>query len=494
MTRNIYILLIIPWKTLRYSKTNKEWRINFMRRTRRTNQSSTWNPYPRASNNYHTACAGEIIGLEPPPPSANIRVNPYFLLDGNSKRVNDKPESFSTEPKLGGEVKWAINPHTVLDLTFNTDLAQADVDRQVNNLTRFSVFFPERRQFFLENASLFNAGLPESIQPFFSKKIGLDPTGNPVPIDAGVRLVSRDQNRNFNGMVVRQRENINSPAASYVIGRYCKNFSNQSRVVALITSKLQDARDTLAATQNFTYTGDAFLRFSYALTWNVVGSASTITKKQNGYSFVSQLQHASNQWYLYYWQTLVDKNYDPQVGFVYYRNIVNTDFGGYRIFRKLWMPKPLRQVDSGFYYHMFHRASDGKLLQVELEAFPLFFVFLSGAFANFYIVLPWQFLPEDISIVGFPIGTGNYQYTRYRFSYGNDQSKKFSYSLRYETGNYYNGQLDSWVASARYSPLPHIVLSVNYQHNESRELGDQKINETTDLVTPEMRLVLNPRL
>ena len=486
--------MAIPWKTLRYPKINTEWGINFMRRARRSNQSSTWNPYPRATNNYRMSYAGKITGLEPPPQSANIRINPFFLLDGNSKRVNDVSESSSIEPKLGGEIKWAINPHTVLDLTFNTDFAQADVDRQVNNLTRFSVFFPERRQFFLENASLFNVGLSESIQPFFSRKIGLDPAGNPIPLDAGVRLVSRDQNRNFGGMIVRQRANAGFPAATYAIGRYSKNFGNQSRVGGIITSKLQDAQDTVAATQNFTYTGDAFFRFSDALTWNVVGSASTTTNKDNGYSAVSQLEYSSNQWSLYYWQTLVDKNYDPQVGFIYDRNIINTDFGGYRIIRKAWVPKPFRQVDPGFYYHMFHRASDGKLLQIELEAFPLYFVFLSGAFAHFFVIPTWQFLPEDISIVGIPIAVGDYHYTRYRFNYGNDQSKKFAYSLRYETGGYYNGKLDSWSASARYSPLPQIALSVNYQHNEFSELGDQKTNKTTDLITPEMRLALNPRL
>ena len=88
---------------------------------------------------------------------------------------------------MGGDVKWALTPNTVLDATFNTDFAEADVDRQVINLTRFSVFFPEQRPFFLENASLFSAGLEREVRPFFSRRIGLDDDGTPIPIDAGLR-------------------------------------------------------------------------------------------------------------------------------------------------------------------------------------------------------------------------------------------------------------------------------------------------------------------
>jgi hypothetical protein len=103
-------------------------------------------------------------------------------------------------------MKWAINTNTIFDLTINTDFAQADADRQVNNVSRFSVFFPERRQFFLENASLFGVGISRNpdesggnmrIQPFFSRRIGLDDKGNPIPIEIGGRIVYRSDKRNF---------------------------------------------------------------------------------------------------------------------------------------------------------------------------------------------------------------------------------------------------------------------------------------------------------
>jgi len=125
-------------------------------------------------------------------------VKPYMLYSYNETRAGAKSIYSKSTVKPGGDIKWAINPNTLLDLTFNTDFAQADVDRQVNNINRFSVFFPERRQFFLENAGLFTVGVdPLSnsqadysirIQPFFSRAIGLDPGGNPLNIDAGEML------------------------------------------------------------------------------------------------------------------------------------------------------------------------------------------------------------------------------------------------------------------------------------------------------------------
>src|SRR5204862_859684 len=141
---------------------------------------------------------------------------------------------------------WAINPNSILDVTINTDFAQADADWQVNNVTRFSVFFPERRQFFLENASLFGVGVRPNddasggnmrIQPFFSRRIGLDDNGNPISIDAGARCVYRSLKSNFGGMFIRQVGMGSTPATNFFIGRFSQNFGEQHRIGGLLTVK-----------------------------------------------------------------------------------------------------------------------------------------------------------------------------------------------------------------------------------------------------------------
>ncbi|HWA34420.1 MAG TPA: DUF5916 domain-containing protein, partial [Cyclobacteriaceae bacterium] len=404
-----------------------------------------------------------------------------------------KKTSSIDQPKIGGEIKWAVNPFTVMDLTFNTDFAQADVDRQVNNLTRFSVFLPERRQFFLENASLFVVGQNQTIQPFFTRQIGLS-AGAPVPIDAGIRLVSRNQKRNYGGLLMHQQATDAIGAATFAVGRYSKNFGNQNHFGGLFTAKWSDPKDSIPSQYNYTFSADAFFRLAKPLSWSLMASTSSTSNAKSGYSFTSQLSYYSNQWYGYYNQTLVDKNYDPQVGFIYDKNIVNTSFGGYRIIRKDWVPKKLRQLDPGVFFTSYHRADDGKFLQGMIEFFPLYTIFINGGWSYMYIVPTWQTLPDPINIVGIPIAVGSYYYTRYRFAYANDQSKKLAYSVNYETGGYYDGKLDSWVFSSRFSPIPNIALNVNYQYNKFEGLGVEKANLTTHLITPEMRLGLNPRV
>ena len=394
--------MAIPWKTLRYPKNSNDWGIQFSRLARRVNQKTTWSPIPRAFTPTRMDYAGLLKNIQPPPPSANIRINPYLLFSHSRSYTNKEKTNTSDDPKVGGEIKWAINPFTVLDLTFNTDFAQVDVDRQVNNLTRFSVFFPERRQFFLENASLFVIGQSQQIQPFFTRQIGLS-NGLPVPIDAGLRLVNRNQKRNYGGLIMRQREQGLASAATFAVGRYSRNFGSTNHFGGLITAKWTDPKDSIPSAYNYTFSGDAFFRLAKPLTWNLMASVSSTSRAAAGYSFTSQLTYYSNQWYGYYTQTLVSKDYDPQVGFIYDKDIMKTDFGGYRIIRKSWVPKKLRQLDPGAYFTAYHRVSDGKFLQATCEIFPFYTLFINGGWSYFYVVPTWQSLPDPISIVGMSI-------------------------------------------------------------------------------------------
>ena len=114
---------------------------------------------------------------------------PYALMDANN---SDAVPGIKTATNFGGEIKWLINTTTSLEGTINTDFAQADLDKQIINLRRSSVFLPERRQFFLENANLFSVGQDGIIQPFFSRQIGLNENGDPQKINGGLRFIHQD--------------------------------------------------------------------------------------------------------------------------------------------------------------------------------------------------------------------------------------------------------------------------------------------------------------
>jgi hypothetical protein len=177
--------MAVPFTTIRYKKGIREWGINFSRLDLKTTEKSSWAPVPRQFPTASLAYTGVLVWDTPPPDQgANISVIPY-ALGGISKNYEGN-HAATSQHKFGTDIKLGITSSLNLDLTINPDFSQVEVDRQVTNLDRFELFFPERRQFFLENGDLFANFGYASIRPFFSRRIGLG-----VPIHAGARLSGR---------------------------------------------------------------------------------------------------------------------------------------------------------------------------------------------------------------------------------------------------------------------------------------------------------------
>ena len=180
--------IAIPFKTLRYSTDKKVWGLNFVRVDQKTYEYSTWTHVPVNFKSYDLGYTGALVWDEPPPPPGkNLVMIPYSTGGVNSDKENNIP----TKASLNGgfDAKLGITPSLNLDLTLNPDFSQIEVDQQVTNLTRYNIFFPEKRSFFLENSDLFGGyGIPGFITPFYSRTIGLDSTGNSIPIIGGARL------------------------------------------------------------------------------------------------------------------------------------------------------------------------------------------------------------------------------------------------------------------------------------------------------------------
>ena len=165
----------IPFRTLRYpSRTAQTWGINFQRNIRRRNERAYWAPIPRQFNLYRLSLAGSIGGVQTPA-LRNFRITPYGL--GNVLASGRTPVDAETDFDFGGDLKYSITPSLTLDATVNTDFAQVEVDDQQVNLDRFTLFFPEKRPFFLENAGFFSVGNPGEVDLFFSRRIGIGDNG-----------------------------------------------------------------------------------------------------------------------------------------------------------------------------------------------------------------------------------------------------------------------------------------------------------------------------
>ena len=510
----------IPWQTLRYVRSAdslQTWGINFIRNRRSSNELSAWSPFPRAFTSSRVMYAGLITGLKPPPPRANIRVQPYVLLADDRYNGTEIGYSHDAKLKIGGDLKWALNPNTVLDLTLNTDFAQADVDRQVNNLTRLSVLFPERRAFFLENASLFGAGLSGNdfgeggnmtIQPFFSRTIGLatlpDGTSAPVPIDAGARLVYRSLARNYGGMLIRQRGVPGSPATDFLVGRYVENVGKQNHIGALVTLKNVHGTDTTGGRQNGTVAVDGFFRISQALSYNamVVGSLSAgdgevgnvpAMRTNQGMAGYSQLFYRSNQVVGWLTQTVVTKNFNPEMGFVSRSDVVSHSFGGFLVNRSKWLPKWVRNFEPGVFIDVYHKASTGYLQEAEWNLNPIWLTFQNAGNFGLFVNPVFQRLDNgDYRPLDLTIASGKYRYVRYAALFGTDPSKRVSISTYLETGRYYDGQLHNGRVSMILAPIPHTSFTMSSELNRFLNVGGYTGNVA--LYSIESRLAVNPRV
>lgn len=493
----------IPWQTLRYPKTDgkaaQDWGINFFRVRRSSNELSVWSPHPRSMSPLRMDYAGRMKGIIPPPPTAtNIRFIPYLLEDIRKMEGSEIGNSSNQVFKLGGEVKWALSPTTILDLTFNTDFAQADVDRQVNNISRFSVFFPERRQFFLENASLFSTGLaPVSevvggsmyIQPFFSRTIGLDARVNPIAITAGSRVVYRSEQRNIGGIFMRQGAGDGDPYTNFYVGRYSENVGAQNRIGAIVTSKQSISK------QQSTAALDAFFRFNQKLSFSGMATLTQDSRaNQDGVAAYGQFLYTTNTFTTYWTNTYVSENYNPAMGFVSRTNIASNALGIDMNVRKSWMPKWIRSWQPGVYTEFYHSLKTGKLIEQSILSGPLWFNLQNGGILGGYVLASVQNLEDTFRPVGITIKPGHYEYFRKGFLLASDPSSKYSGSFEYGWGGYYNGFLHTIDAQGRLAPIPFINLGLTWSRNSFENMGVARENKTVDLVILESRLALSPRL
>ena len=237
----------IPFRTLRYaSGAGQTWGINFQRNIRHRNEQSYWAPLPRQFNLNRLSLAGELRGLEVPPPR-NLQLNPYAL--GKALR-RDADTRATTRGDVGADLKYSVTPSLTLDLTYNTDFAQVEVDDQQINLDRFNLFFPEKRPFFLENAGLFSVGQPGELELFFSRRIGIGDDGVPIPIRGGGRLSGQVGANTHIGVLNMQTAPVDprdgqtgsvatsgTPANNYTVARVRQDLPNRSNVGAIVVNR-----------------------------------------------------------------------------------------------------------------------------------------------------------------------------------------------------------------------------------------------------------------
>ena len=327
-----YAEMRIPFTTLRYGTGGEQtWGLNFERRIRRNSEEAVWAPIPRQFNLYRVSLAGT---LDLAAPATRIMTfSPYALSDGFKDYTVATPDA-DFGSKVGADAKIGLNQSLTLDLTFNTDFAQAEVDDQQVNLTRFSLFFPEKRAFFLENAGTFSVGSGRSAELFFSRRIGLS-GGQEVPIQAGARMTGKVGNVQL-GVLNIQTGGLSipdvvtgvpqqvAPDNNFGVVRAFREWENRSRIGGIFVSRLNT---NSTSDYNLTYGLDGRLGIGQYLTFDGWAGMTTTPLPSgtpdvregfnNGeYGFSGTGNFVTRDWEVSSGYREIGSEFNPEVGFV----------------------------------------------------------------------------------------------------------------------------------------------------------------------------------
>jgi hypothetical protein len=308
----------IPLRTLRFASGKAvTWGANFQRNIRKTNEIAYWAALPIQFDLKRLSLEGTLTDLDLKTPR-NLKFIPY-VLGRATKDFNAPIPDLETKysPDFGADVKYSITPAVTLDLTYNTDFAQVEVDAQQINLDRFNLFYPEKRPFFLENAGQFAVGATGETDLFFSRRIGLGPNGEVVPIIGGARVSGKIKNTNigFLSMFTEDRPELGIETTNYTVARINQQLAQRSSIGGIFINK--QSLDT-AEHYNRTFALDG--------KWGI-GKKATVSGFYSGTQTPGEelSEQAFKLLYSYEWNGLratagyseVGEGFNPEVGFLF---------------------------------------------------------------------------------------------------------------------------------------------------------------------------------
>jgi hypothetical protein len=439
--------MAIPFRSLRYRPGGSQvWGVNIRRTVRWKNEESFVVPMPLSQGSpiFQISSGATLVGIDAPSGSRNLEIKPYAIAGATTDRRSDPPTSNDIDRDVGFDVKYGVTQNLTADVTFNTDFAQVEVDEQQVNLTRFSLFFPEKREFFLEGQGLFDFGGASGssgggLAPllFFSRRIGLNGS-RVVPIDAGGRLTGKIGRLSLGLLDVRTGEDVSalSPATNFGVLRVKSDILRRSSVGVLATSRSHSVQQR--GGHSATYGADATLGFYDNLTINTY-LAKTDTPGLSGddVSYRAQLSYSGDRYGLGAEHLFIGDNFNPEVGFVR-RDDVRASAVSLRFSpRPRASPLVRRYSYSAGYEYL--TDGDGRLETEDWNAqFSAEFHSsdrLSVSYQNTYDVLeqPFDIAPG----VTIPVGGYDYEDARASMSFGNQ--RKLSGSLSFSHGTFYDG-------------------------------------------------------
>ena len=459
--------MAIPFRTLRYRPgRDQSWGLNIERNLRRRNELSHWSPVSRAFRFIHVDLAGTLNGLEIRN-HRSLKLLPY-VLGGFSQDYSRPRDPSKFERDVGLDLKYSLTPSLTLDGTVNTDFAQVEVDEEQVNLTRFDLFFPEKRPFFLENSGFFEFGTPQEVEIFFSRRIGIDEDQRQVPIDGGVRLSGKAGPYQM-GLLNMQTRKVDSvvPANNYSVARFSRELPNRSSIGVIGVNRSSTSAFDGDRPYNRTFGTDANLGLGRFANWyNYAAFTQTPGLEGGNHAYSSLLAYddSIHEFRLGYLE--VGGHFNPEVGFVpragyrktnyFYRFHNYPNSGPIRSWephasRRAWYSLENSDLESDFqHYHLDSKWHNGARLGVAWNR-------------NF------ERLDEPLEVVpGVIIPEGRYGYDEIIANYRTDPSVPLFLSGTAAAGGFYDGKIRSLNLNGGYRHSHRLSWTASYLRNMVR--------------------------
>jgi hypothetical protein len=452
----------IPFSTLRYrAGATQDWGFNVLRRVRRLNEESYWSPIPRQFDLYRVSEAGSLAGLEPPT-VRSVQVTPY-ALGSTSRNYTLANSSFSEDQELGADAKVQVTQGMTLDLTYNTDFAQVEVDDAQTNLTRFSIQFPEKRPFFLENSGMFAVG-GGGADLFFSRRVGIAKNGTRVPIQGGGRLSGKVAGLNV-GLLHIRTDSVQGAQTgqAYSVARVAKELGNRTSIG---TAFLQRDGTELADDYNRTYAVDGQLGIGSAINFNAI-AARTETPGKDGrdHLFNGNANYNSRSLILQASFREVGEDFNPEVGFL--------QRSGYRFYNLRWQsfvrpnnPFGLRELRPHAHYNTTRNLETGF---EETSSFHIdsHVEWNSGMF--FSPAFNWnrEGLVEPFPIAeGVVVAPGTYDGWEMAWHFYTNQSSPVTFETRFDYGDFLSGTRRGHAAIVGFKHGSALSTALRFEYND----------------------------
>ena len=464
--------VVMPFKTLKFPATDTQvWGFNFRRKIRRKNEWALWRGWKRNEGIMQLSKAGTLYINKSIKSGYKLDTKPYVLSGVNKEKNKDIDDTF----KYGLDLRYGITSNTTLDLTAKTDFAQIESDQDVINLTRYSLQYPEKREFFLEDSELFDFSQGMT-NLFYSRRIGISENREAIPILGGAKLAQKTGSFRMGVLTMQTEESSNTPSTNYSVFRVKKDIWEQSHIGFIGTSILDtDGHDNQVYGADFVYRTNSFLGDrNFEIQGFLTGSVTDGSAHESmaGRIYVHYPDDLMDTFFVYH---ALGNNFNPELGFISGKEPGVQQY----MYVFDFTPRPsipfIKKFSFQPLFFNYYTDTKNKLISRSIKFQPFGFISDADDIFNITVGNEYDYVNKTYgALYGDIIPLGGHEWWQYGVNGRTSTSRPVSFNMNRQWGDFYNGTRDNFSTGLTLKPSMHYSVSADMRYNNIT-VGDMKM-------------------